>query len=87
MFVRLPDIAISKKGKRTNHKMDFAGSVVQLLKLKEGEKYLNLASEPKILRNMKVMAIPILIDTLGTIMKGLAQGLEDFEIRGPVENI
>ena len=29
-----------------------------------------------------VTAIPILISALGTVTKGLAQGLEDLEIRG-----
>ena len=33
------------------------------------------------------MAIPVIIGTVGTVRKVLAQGLEDFEIRGRVENI
>ena len=37
--------------------------------------------------NMKVTIIPIAIGTLGTVTKGLVQGLEDLEIRGQVETI
>ena len=36
---------------------------------------------------MKLAVIPILIGALGTISKGLVKGLEDLEIRGPVEPI
>ena len=36
---------------------------------------------------MKVTLIPIVVDTLGTIPKGLVKGLEDLEIRGQVETI
>ena len=57
-------------------------------KLKESEKrdkYLDLAREQKKLWNMKVT--PNLIGVLSTITKGLVQGLEDLEIKGPVEII
>ena len=56
------------------------------VKLKESEKrdkYLDLARELKKLRNIKL--IPIVIGTLGTINKWLAQGLEDLEITGRTE--
>ena len=36
---------------------------------------------------MKMTAIPIVIDALGTVIKGLVQELEDFEIRGRKETI
>ena len=36
---------------------------------------------------MKVTVIPIVIDVLSTVTKGLIQGLEDLEIRGQVETI
>ena len=36
---------------------------------------------------MKVTVIPIVIVALGTVAKGLAQGLEDLEIKGQVEAI
>ena len=36
---------------------------------------------------MKVTVIPVVIGTLGTVTKGLVQGLEDLEIRGCVETI
>ena len=58
--------------------------------LKEGEKrnkYLDLTKELKKLWNLTVTVIPIVIGALGTVIKGLVQGLEDLEIRGPVETI
>ena len=36
---------------------------------------------------MKVTVIPIVIGTLGTILKGLVNGLENLEIRKQVETI
>ena len=36
---------------------------------------------------MKVTVTPIVIGILGTVTKGLEQGLEDLEIRGRVETI
>ena len=36
---------------------------------------------------MKLTVIPIVIDALGTVTKGLVQGLEDLEIRVQVKTI
>ena len=36
---------------------------------------------------MKVTVIPIAIGALGTVIKGLIQGLEDLNIRGQMETI
>ena len=36
---------------------------------------------------MKVTVIPVVIGVLGTVTKGLQQGLEDLEKRGRVETI
>ena len=36
---------------------------------------------------MKATVIPVVIDALGKITKGLVQGLEDLEIRGRVDSI
>ena len=36
---------------------------------------------------IKVMVIPIVVGTFGTIPKGLVKGLENLEIRGQVETI
>ena len=36
---------------------------------------------------MKVTIVPIVIDALGTITKGLLKGLEDLEVGGRVETI
>ena len=73
---------------KENWTVDFAVPADHRIKLKESEKrdkYLNLARKLKKLWNMKVTVIPIVIGTLGTVTKGLLQGLEDLEIRGQVE--
>ncbi len=67
--------------------MDFAVPVDHRVKSKECEerdKYPDLAKKLKKLWNMKVAIIPIVIGALGTVTKGLVQGLEDLEIRGRV---
>ena len=45
-------------------------------------KFQDFARELKKLWNMKVTMIPVVTGALGTITKGLIQGLEDPEIRG-----
>ena len=70
--------------------MDFAVPTGNRVKLKESEKrdmYQDVAREVKKLWNMKVTAIPVVIDEFERVTKGLVQGLEDFEIRGRVETI
>ena len=70
--------------------MDFAVPVCYRVKLKECEKwdkYLDLARELKKIWNMKVTIIPIVIGALGTVTKGLIQGLEDLEIAGRMETV
>ena len=60
------------------------------VKLKEREKkdkYRDLARELKKLWHMKVTLIPIVIGALGTVTKGLVQGLEDLEMKGPMKTI
>ena len=87
---RRQDLIIIKKKKRTCRIVDFAVPVDPRVKLKECEKrdkYLDLARELKKLRNMKVTIIAIVIGALGTVTKGLVQGLKDLEIRGRVESI
>ena len=51
------------------------------------DKYLDLARELKKLWNMKVIIVPIVTGTLGTITKGLLKGLGDLEVGGRVETI
>ena len=51
------------------------------------DEYLDFAKEMKKLWNMNLMMIPIIIDALETIFKGLIKGVEYFEIRGHVETI
>ena len=58
--------------------------------MKESEKkdkYLDLARELKKPWNMKVTMIPVISGALGTVTKGLVQGLEDLEIKGRMETI
>ena len=65
--------------------MDLAFPADHKVKLKISEErsmYLDLARELKKLRNMKMTVIPIIIGTLGTVSKGLIQGLEEVKIRG-----
>ena len=76
--------------KRTFKIVDFAVPADHRVKLKENEKknkYPDLARVLKKLWNMKVTFIPIVIGTLGTVTKGLVQGLDDLEIRRKVETI
>ena len=75
--------------KRTCKIVDFSVPADQskIEESEEKDKYLNLVRELKKLRNMKVTFIPILIDVLGTVTKGLIKRLEDLEIRGQVETI
>ena len=67
--------------------MDFAVPADQRIKLKKSEKKNMLLGNRKKLWDMKVTFIPIIIGALGTVTKGLIKGLEDLEIRGPVETI
>ena len=78
------DLIIINKKKRTCQIVDFGVPADHRVKLKENkkkDKYLDLVRELKILWNMKVMIIPIVTDALGTVIKGLVQGLENLEIR------
>ena len=78
-----------KRKKRTCWIVDFAVPVDHRVKLKEEkkDKYLVIAWELKWLWNMEVTMIPFVDYALGTIPKGLANGLEDLEIKGKVETI
>ena len=70
--------------------MDFTVPVDDRVKLKESEKrykYQGIAKELKKLWNLKMMAMRIVIVSLGTVTKVLVKGLEDFDIRGRVESI
>ena len=78
------------KKKRICQNVDFAVPADHWINLKKCEKknkYLDLARELKKLWNMKVMIVPIVIGTFGTITKGLLKGLEDLEVGGRVETI
>ena len=75
----------NQQKKRTCRIVDFAVLADHRIKLKESKKKdkdLNLARESKKLWNIKVKLIPIVIGALGTVTKGLIQGLEDLKIIG-----
>ena len=79
-----------KQKKRTWKIVDVSVPADNRITLKECEKkdkYLDLARELKKLWNMKVTIVPIVIDALGTITKGLLKGLEDLKVGGRVETI
>ena len=68
--------------------MDFVVLAYYRMKLKESknkDKYLDLARELKYYGT--VTGIPIVIDTLGTIPKGVIMGLEDGGIKEQFETI
>ena len=52
---------------------------VKLKESKRRDKYLELSRELKKLGNIKVTVVPIIIGTLGTVIRGLVQGEEDLE--------
>ena len=65
--------------------MDFAVPADHRVKSKESKKtgkYQGLARELKKLYNRKVMVIPIVIGSLGTVTKGLIQRVEGLENNG-----
>ena len=88
---RKPDlIIINKKKKRICKIVDFAVPADHRINLKESEKkdkYLDLARKLKKLWNMKVTIVPIVTGALGTIAKGLLEGLEELEVGRQVETI
>ena len=80
---RRPDLIIINKKERTSRIVDFGVPVDHRVELKECEKrnkYLDLVRELKKLWNLKVTIIPIIIGDLGTVTKGLIEGLEDLEV-------
>ena len=79
-----------KKKKEICQIMDFAVLADYRVKLKENKKknkYPDLARGLKKLWNIRVVVIPIVFGDLGTVTKGLVEGLEDLKIRGQVETI
>ena len=87
---RLDLIIINNNKKRICKIVDFAVWADHRIKLKECEKkdkYLDLARELKKLWNMKVTIVTIVIGALGTVTKGLFEGLEDLEFGGQVKTI
>ena len=77
--------------KRTCDMVDFAVSVDNIVRVKEGEKldkYLDLARElKKKLWNRKVTVILIVVGAQGTFSKNLEKGLDKMEIRKRFETI
>ena len=81
---RRPDLIIINKNERTCRIVVLVGHRVKLKECGKWDKYLDLARELKKLWNMKVM---IIIGVLGTVTKGLIQGLKDLKIMGRVKTI
>ena len=76
-------VIINKKDSLPNY--GFYCPANHLVKIKENEnsdKYLDLATELKMLWDMKVTVIRIKIGALGIVPKGLVKGLEEFEMGG-----
>ena len=70
--------------------VDFADPADHRVKVKGSEKrdkYLDLSRVLRKLYIMRVMVIPIVIDALGTIPKGLDRELEELETEGRIEMI
>ena len=70
--------------------MDFTVPADHRGKLKENEKRdmnLDLLENRKKSWNLNMTVVPIVIFALGTVTKGLVQGMEDLERRGKVETI
>ena len=87
---RRSDLIIINKKKIICKIVTFAVPVHPRINLKECEKkdkYLDLTRELKKLWNVKVTIVPIVIDALDTITKGLLKGLEDLEVGRRVETI
>ena len=76
---RRPELIMMNKNERTRRIVDFAVPTNHRVKLKECEKrdeYLEPARDLKKCE-MKLTLIPVVISVLGTVTKGLVQGLEE----------
>ena len=60
---------------------------VEVNEREKKDKYRDLARELEILSNTRVTVIPVVVEALSTVTKGLMKGLEDLVIRGRVETI
>ena len=86
----LPDLVIYSQQQQQKNLLNsaFCRSGRKTEKLKENEKkdkYLELAREQKKKQgNMKVTVIPMVNSVLGTVTKGLVQGLEEWGMSGRV---
>ena len=69
---------VNEQGKRTSCLVDFAILVDHSVKMKESKKikkYLDLARELDKMWNMRVVVIPIIVNVLRMVSKGLERGL------------
>ena len=71
----------------TSNNNNYNKNRVNLKEREKMDKNLDLARELKNLWNMKGKIISFVTDVLGTVTKGLVQGLEYLKIRGRVETI
>ena len=88
ILARRPDLVIVKKKKKIENlsNSELCCPSRPLIKLKK-DTYMGLARELKKLWNMKVTVISIVTGILGTVTKGLVQGLENLEMSVGVETI
>ena len=85
-----PLLVILIKKKRICRRVDLAVRADSKVRIKESEKtdkYLDHVKELKKVRNMRVTVIPIVIEALGTVPKGLEKGMEELEIDGRIKTI
>ena len=74
--------------KEKKKKENFAVSADHSVKLDESKKRVKVQDHAREkLSKMKVTVIPIVIGTLGTVTKWLAEGMVDLETNGRIENI
>ena len=83
-----PDFMLINKQKRTCHLVNFAIPVDDWVKIKENKRQiLGPCLRTKKLWNMRITGIPIVVDVLGKVRKGLEKRLEELEIKKRIETI
>ena len=83
--VRRPDLIINKKKRELAELLSRRTREWKWKTVKRGRSTSTLVGNCRKLSNMNVTIIPIVIGALGTVTKGLVQGLNDLEIMGRVE--
>ena len=82
------DVVLINKKKITSHLADCPVPNDQSKKINKKyklDKYLDLVKELKNLWNMKLTVIPMIVGTLGTVLKGLEKRQVELKIRGIID--